>query len=491
MVRRLQANQEKRDTDVVLDGKFRVLDELGDSADLRVCAGVHLQTGRAVEIHLLPRGLSANGPEAERLVRAARASGRSPHVNLLNVLDSGTDPLGRPFVVYERFDAETAAELVRREGPFAMNEAGQVMGQLLTALQALHTRGVIHRFLRPDSVLIERRASGAPRVKLTGFGYSLATRKGADSTQAPDLPRGYSRFLAPEARRGESSTTPGVDIYAAGVLMRFLLTGDADPQGELDPIAARAIEQATAEDPDERFLSAETFASAVGLLLPEVDGENESPADPLAADLKYMHLRRARESGICDTPTGDGRLNLLPVLLMVEAIYARSGAEGWQTIAAEVPDVELLLPSAGRREHYLEEGVPMELVSRLLAAADQVDGAGDLRSLAEIGEAMVKRGLARFCKELPAELTPAGLVDCVPVIWSSLSRHGEVVVLERKPQGARLAVRAQVEPSLELCAVMAGLLRAQVRASDAQGEVSTVACQALGDAADIFVLSWS
>ena len=493
MVRRLQANPDKRDAEVVLDGKFRVLDDLGASADLRACAGVHLQTGRAVEIHLLPAGLAASGPEAERLVRAARASGRAPHVNLLNVLDSGTDPAGRPYVVYERFDAENAAELVRREGPFPMGEAGQVMSQLLAALEALHTRGVIHRFLRPDSVLIERRASGAPRVKLTGFGYALASSKAAATAKVPDLPRGYSRFLAPEVRRGESSTTPGIDIYAAGVLMRFLLTGDTDPQAELDPIAARAIEHATAEDPDERFLSADTFASAVGLLLPEQDGEHVPPADtdPLAADLKYMHLRRARESGICDTPTGEGRVNLIPVLLMVEAIYARSGSDGWQRIAAEVPDVELLLPAAGRREHYMEQGVPMELVSRMLAAADQVDGAGDLRSLAEIGEALVKRGLSRFCKELPAEMSPDGLVDCVPVIWSSLARHGEVVVLERKAQGARLGVRAQVEPSLELCAVMAGLLRAQIRATGSEGEVNTVACQALGDAADIFVLSWS
>lgn len=490
-MRRLQGNQGKRDAEAVLDAKFRVLDELGASADLRVCAGVHLQTGRAVEIHLLPTGVAAKGPEAERLVRAARASGRAPHLNLLNVLDSGIDPEGRPYVVYERFDAETAADLVSREGPFAISEAGQVMSQVLVALEALHVRGVIHRFLRPDSVLIERRAAGAPRVKLTGFGYSLASSKGAAAASAPDLPRGYSRFLAPEARRGESSTTPAIDIYAAGVLMRFLLTGDPDPQRELDPIAVRAIEHATAEDPDERFLSAETFASAVGLLLPEGDGEQVPPADPLAADLMYMHQRRARESGICDTPTGDGRLNLIPVLLMVEAIYARSGAEGWQRIAADVPEAEQLLPSAGRREHYLEQGVPMELVSRMLAAADQVEGAGDLRSLAAIGEAMVKRGLTRFCKELPPVLTPDGLVDCVPVIWASLSRHGEVVVLERKAQGARLAVRAQVEPSLELCAVMAGLLRAQIRATDSEGEVNTVACQALGDAADIFVLSWS
>jgi hypothetical protein len=176
---------------------------------------------------------------------------------------------------------------------------------------------------------------------------------------------------------------------------------------------------------------------------------------------------------------------------MVEAIYTRSGAEGWARIVAEVPEVELLLPAAGRRDYYFEQGVPMDLVSRMLGAADRVDGSGDLRSLAEVGEALVRRGIERFCKELPTLSTPDGLIDCVPVIWTSLSRHGQVVVLQRNPKNVRLAVRAQVEPSLELCAVIAGMLRAQLRAIGVEAEVNTVACQALGDAADIFVLSWS
>ncbi|MFT3921227.1 MAG: protein kinase [Myxococcales bacterium] len=493
MVRRLQANQGTSDTELVLDNKFRVLEVRSESAELRVCAGLHLQTERQVELHMLPAGLAASGPEAERLVRAARASGRAPHVNMLNVLDSGTDADGRPFVVYERFEGTPADELIRLSGPFRLREVGHIMGQILLALETLHARGVVHRFLRPDRLLIERRDGAAPRVKLSGLHYAIWNAKaaGKEPATAPELPRGFSRFLAPEVRRGEASTTPAIDIYAAGVLMRFLLTGDSDPNSELDATAARAIEHATADDPDERFLTAETFASAVAQLVPEEERLSIPPADPLAADLKYMHRRRAKESGVVATPNGEGRLELHPVLLMVEALYARFGAQGWPGLVNEVPDVEQLLPAAGRRDYYLEQGVPMDLVARFLSAADRLQGTGDLRSLADLGQALVKRGLGRFCKELPHPLTADGLIDCVPAIWSSLSRHGEVAVLERKPQAARIAVRAQVEPSLELCAVMAGLLRAQLRAVAQEAEVNTVASQSLGDAADVFVLSWS
>jgi hypothetical protein len=477
-----------RDEGVVWDNKFRVSAQTGVHDGALVYTAKHLGTGRHVRLHALPPGIAANGPEGERLVRAARAAGRVPHQNVLSVVDSGTDPEGRPFVVYEQFSGSTAAELVPRDGPYGTREAGEIMLQVLAGLEALHARGVVHRQVRPENVLIDRAEGTGVRVKLAGFAHSFVAGK---AIGIPELPRGFSRFLSPEARRGESTTTPAIDTYAAGVLMRFLLVGDTDPDVQLDPKAARAVDRATADDPDERFLTAAHFLSAVSLLVPEGGAESLPPPDPLAADLKYMQQRRARESGVNAAPTGEGRLELYPVLMMVEAIYARLRGDGWTRLLGEVPEAVELLPSAGRGEYFKEQGVPVELVSRMLAAADRLGANGTLSSLAEIGEAMVKRGLSRFCRQLPSQLTPEVLVDCVRVIWTSMSRHGEVVVLERLSNSARIAIRAQVEPSLELCAVVAGLLRAELRSLCSQGDVSTVACQALGDAADIFVMSWS
>jgi hypothetical protein len=153
--------------------------------------------------------------------------------------------------------------------------------------------------------------------------------------------------------------------------------------------------------------------------------------------------------------------------------------------------VENLLPGAGHGTHYRSEGVSTELVANLLSAADRLAGQSDLTWLTEIGDALVKRGLARFCPQLPAQLTPESLIDCVPQLWGNMARHGEVVILERGPSSARVAIRAQIRPSLEVCAVFAGMLRAQLRLLATRCEVSTIAAQALGDAADIFILSWS
>jgi len=274
--------------------------------------------------------------------------------------------------------------------------------------------------------------------------------------------------------------------------MRFLLTGDAAKESGLEPRAERAIASACAEDPDERFTGADRFLAAVSMLLPDA-GEVDvvPPQDRLMADFRYMQQRRERESGVELTSTGASRMELYPVLMMIEAIYARLRGEGWKQLCSQLPQIERLLPGAGQGPRLLQEGVPAELVIDFLRAADTLAGQGDLGWLTEIGEAMVKRGLSRFCPQLPAQLSPTGLIDCVAQLWTSMARHGEVVVIERTLTSARVAIRAQTAPSLEVCAVVAGLLRAQLRTLSEECAVSTVASQALGDAADIFVLSWS
>jgi serine/threonine-protein kinase len=472
---------------IILGNKFRMAQKLSSQDDEVVYEAVHTGTERRVRVHMLPRGESAKSPLVERMRRAARAAGRVPHPNVLSVVDSGLDPQGRPFVVYELFGSSTLAELIAREGPLSPEQAARVVCQVLDALAELHRRGVVHRWLRPEQMLVERSGQDL-RCKLTGFGHAVVQGKFDD---APALPRGYSRYLAPEARRDERVATPGLDLYAVGVLLRFLLTGDTAPAVGLDARAERAIERACADDPDERFAGAEPFSAAVALLLPDAGADDATPSvDPLVSDLRYMRKRRELESGVTRPASGESRMELFPVLMMIEAIYQRLGAAGWKQLCKEVPEIEQLLPAAGHGARYKQEGVSAPLVIQLLKAADRLGGQADLAWLAEIGEALVKRGLSRFCPGLPAQLTADGLVDCVAELWGSMSRHGEVVVLQRSSNGARVAIRAQTAPSLELCAVMAGLLRAQLRIADEAGSVSTIASQALGDAADVFALSW-
>lgn len=488
----------------VVGRKYRLAEKVSHTMSEIVYSAEHTGIARMVELHMLPIGVSREGPEARRLVHGARAAGRVPHRNIISVVDSDTDQHGRPFIVYEARVGLSAADFVDQHGGGLQPElVAEVMRQVLLALHTAHEGGVVHRNVTPEHVHIDTTDPTKPRAKLMGFGLATIDQSrgraqaltSADGQVMPDLPSGYSRYLAPEVRRGEVVSSPAMDIYAAGVLMLYLLTGDTNMDVPIDEFALRAIARATAPDPEERFTTAEHFLLAVTLMLPDEQmpdrsSSEELPRDGLAADLYYLQQRRLRDSGVTLSPAGSAQLELRPVLLMVEAIY-KGIRDRWPRLVEQVNEVEDLLPASGRGAHFAEHGVPVELVERMLAAADTLGGEGDLRWLAHIGEAMANRGLTRICPQLPTALAPEALVDCIPVLWRSISRHGEVVQLDSSANGARIAVRAQVEPSLEITAVVAGLLRAALRSSASDtAEVKTIACQALGDAADIFVLSW-
>jgi hypothetical protein len=476
----------------VVSGKFRVLGALRVAGDERAFKALHLSTGRRVELRLLPEGVSANSPEAGRMLRAARAAGRAPHSNLLNVVDSGIDIGQRPFVVYEQFAGVPCSELIARRGALPAQLAADVVAQALDGLSALHARGVYHRQLRPENVLVDG-GSEELRVKLIGLGYSAQQGKEAE---APELPRGALRYLAPEARRGEVSASVGIDIYAAGVLLRFLITGDAGPTLELEPAVERVLSGALAEDAEERYQTADQFRGAVSALIGPSQRESLLPAGSLQSDLRFLLRRRdAQERERAHiatrvTPVDQGRFELYPVLLLIESIYARVGAFGWSLLTNELPMIEELLPSAGHGEVLAQRGVSAALVTDMLRAADAAAGRGNLRSLIELGEELARRGLGRFCAALPANLTPECLVPCVPALWRSLLRDGDVTMTEDPTGSARIAVRNQLGASIEISALFASLLRGQLRMLSQHGEVNLIACQALGDNADVYLLSW-
>jgi hypothetical protein len=476
----------------VVSGKFRVLGALRMAGDERAFKALHLSTGRRVELRLLPEGVTASSPEAERMLRAARAAGRATHSNVLNVVDSGVDTGQRPFVVYEQFAGVPCSELLARRGPLPTRVAAEIVAQALDGLSALHARGVFHRQLRAENVLVDG-GSEELRVKLIGLGYSVQQGKEAE---APELPRGALRYLAPEARRGDVSASVAVDVYAAGVLLRHLISGELGPTVELEPAVEQVLASALAEDPEERFPSAEQFRSAVSALSGPVQRESMLPAGSLQSDLRFLLRRREtqeRERGHIATrvtPVDPGRLELYPVLLVIESLYARMGAFGWSLLTSELPMIEELLPSAGHGDVLSERGVSSSLITEMLRQADIASGRGNLRSLIELGEELAKRGLGRFCSALPAHLTPECLVPCVPALWRSLLRDGDVSISEDGSGSARIAVRNQQGASVEISALFASLLRGQLRVLSQHGEVNLIACQALGDSADVYLLSW-
>lgn len=233
--------------------------------------------GRQVAIKVLDVELGET--ERRRFDRERRLMGQlGSHPNIISVFDSGYTDQDEAYIVMElAAEGSVRAELDRR-GQFPWDEAVKLMAPIATAVAAAHARGIVHRDIKPDNILIDD--YGNPR--LTDFGIAALT-SGATSTQAASATLAHA---APEVLDGKQGTE-ATDVYALastlhtliagvppfmrsadeglGVMMRRIM---AEPPPDLRPLGvpehvARAIEQALEKDPDDRPFTAESFAAAI------------------------------------------------------------------------------------------------------------------------------------------------------------------------------------------------------------------------------------
>jgi hypothetical protein len=455
--------------------------------------GEHTGIGRPIEALVLDPDLELGGAESAWLLRLARTLGAASHPGLQSLLDSGLGPGDRPYLVFEEASGESVADLVKREGPFTVERAGQAVLVVLESLWALHQSGSIARTLGPENFTLTRRGEGE--------GMKLRHLYGAVSrSEVGETPAAFSPWAAPEVRRNEAVIDVTADLYSVGALLRFLLTGQTGTRASaartsLPDAARRAFERAMRDAPDQRFPTADVFMQAVSLLVPRAGAAPEdaaTPDDPLVADLSYLLARRSTRHGSRhQSGSEEGTLQLLPVLLAVEASYRLLGPSGWSQLVEAMPEVERLLPAAGQTPHLLAAGVPVVTFEGLLRGTDRGLGVGPLGSLPRLAEAAVKRGLGRAFPGLPERLGLDALIEGFPYLWSQFATRGTASVEERDERSAVLAVRGQGAPSIEATGFVAALLRAALRtAGHPDAEVSVSAAQALGDRTDLLHVRW-
>jgi serine/threonine-protein kinase len=233
---------------------------------------------RPVAIKLLPPALAAQPELRERFLREIRTAAGLSHPNIVPIF-SVEERDGLVFYAMGFVDGETLAERVRRAGPLPPSEGARVLQEAAWALSYAHGRGIVHRDVKPDNILIEH-ATG--RAFLTDFGIAHL----ASSTMtAAGVSLGTPQFMSPEQAAGEEVDGRS-DIYSLGIVGYAALTGKvpfdastvqailamhltkAPPTIEsLRPGVPRrlaeVVERCLAKDRDERWASAEELTSAL------------------------------------------------------------------------------------------------------------------------------------------------------------------------------------------------------------------------------------
>ncbi|MDQ3591521.1 MAG: serine/threonine protein kinase, partial [Actinomycetota bacterium] len=198
----------------LLAGRYRLESVLGRGGMGQVWLGRDETLGRAVAVKeiRLPTALSDDERDAlcTRMLREARLTARLSHPGVVTVYDVVSED-GRPFIVMELLRVPTLADEVAANGPLAAGRVAAIGLELLTALDAAHREGIVHRDVKPSNVLLADK-----RVVLSDFG--IATSESDPRMTATGLIVGSPTYMSPERLRG-SPTGPETDMWSLGATL--------------------------------------------------------------------------------------------------------------------------------------------------------------------------------------------------------------------------------------------------------------------------------
>src|SRR3954453_19840990 len=199
----------------LLGGRYRIIGLLGRGGMGEVYRATDLALGQTVALKFLPEEAGRNPRLLERFPGEARAARLVSHPNVCRVFDIGEID-GSPFISMEYVDGEDLASLLTRIGRLPSDKALEAGRKLCAGLAAAHDRGVIHRDLKPQNIMINKRGD----VVIMDFGLAAI----ADQLTGPEVRNGTPAYMAPEQLRG-AAVTHRSDVYALGLVLYELFTG--------------------------------------------------------------------------------------------------------------------------------------------------------------------------------------------------------------------------------------------------------------------------
>ncbi len=209
-------------------GKYKLTKCIGQGGMGTIFEAEHTLIGNRMAVKLLHEPFAASREPVQRLYREARATGTIGHPNIIQIFDVGESAEGTPFLVMELLKGESLGDHLERTGPCSLGFVLDVGIQILSALHAAHSAGIIHRDLKSDNVFLEETANGDPcQAKLLDFGVSKFISQDEDAlklTQTGSI-LGTPYYMSPEQASGMKDLDFRLDIYAAGVILYEMLTG--------------------------------------------------------------------------------------------------------------------------------------------------------------------------------------------------------------------------------------------------------------------------
>lgn len=211
-------------------GSYRIVRLLGQGGMGEVYEAVHESIGRRVAIKALYAEFAHKPEIVARFFNEARAVNLVEHPGLVQIYDYGQLPDGIPYIVMEFLGGETlATRLKRAQGPLSLSLALHIGWQLADSLAAAHERGIVHRDIKPDNVMMvpDPHFPMGERTKLLDFGIAKVAPQpgGAAVRTRSGVVMGTPRFMSPEQCRGADTVDAKSDVYSFGVMLYEMIAG--------------------------------------------------------------------------------------------------------------------------------------------------------------------------------------------------------------------------------------------------------------------------
>ena len=260
-----------------LAGRYQLRGVLGRGGMAEVRDGWDTRLNRPVAVKLLHPALRAQPDLRRRFEDEAQSAAALTHPNIVGVFDCGEDD-GIPFIVMERLPGDTLADHIA-QGPMPPHRVHAILDDVLSALGAAHSTGLLHRDIKPGNILV---AADGHTMKVGDFG--IAKSAGTAHTMTGQI-IGTMAYMSPERIAGAPASVSD-DLYAVGVVGFEAMTGRrAYPQDnpatlahaimsapppslaaerpDVDPMLTRLIDRAISRDPNQRFQAADHMRAAL------------------------------------------------------------------------------------------------------------------------------------------------------------------------------------------------------------------------------------
>ena len=224
----------------VVFGKCVVERKIGEGGMGTVYLGRHQTLGIPVAIKVLPAYLNMKDRAfAQRFEREARLAAGLRHPNIVHVIDSGTEG-GQRYLVMEYIDGPTCRQKVEAGNKLAWPEAVQVVRQVANALGYGVRKGIIHRDVKPDNIMID--SDGVPRITDLGLAKEVAVTPEKARLTRTGTSLGTPFYMSPEQINNAKDVDFRSDIYSLGITLYYLACGRVPYAGTAFEVMAKHVQ---------------------------------------------------------------------------------------------------------------------------------------------------------------------------------------------------------------------------------------------------------